>query len=239
MQTIGDAPYILVVEDDPPLSLILHRHLSREGYAVETAADGPEGMDCIVRKPPQLLLLDWGLPSISGLELCRRLRADPPGVRFPIVMMSARGSEGDRVCGLDAGADDFLVKPFSLPELSARIRGLLRRAGAKRVHDRVRVGGVEIDRTAFRVRHAGRDIRLAPTEYHLLEYMMRHPGRVLSRRQLIDAVWGEQARVQPRNVDVRVGALRKALRSQGGGDPIRTVRSTGYTFQGHDHPLEL
>lgn len=224
-------PRILVAEDDARLALVLARHLRADGYEVEMSVDGVEALAMIEQAPPQILILDWGLPWLSGLELCRRLRSEHPEYRFPIIMMSARGSEWDRVRGLDVGADDYLVKPFSLIELSARIRGLLRRTGVGKVHDRVRLGRLEIDRVAYRVRRDGRDVTLAPTEYHLLEYLMRHPGRVLSRQQLLLAVWGEQASVQPRNVDVRVGALRKALKAEGGFDPIRTVRSAGYTFQ--------
>jgi two-component system phosphate regulon response regulator PhoB len=181
-------------------------------------------------KLPDLILLDWMLPKVSGIEVCRRLRARTETRNIPIIMLTARGEETDRIRGLDTGADDYIVKPFSMSELSARIRAVLRRLRPGLAEDRVRIGDLVIDRVAHRVKRAGKEIHLGPTEFRLLDYLMQHPGRVFSREQLLDAVWGSDVYVEARTVDVHVGRLRKALNRDSAPDPIRTVRSAGYSL---------
>jgi len=179
---------------------------------------------------PDLVLLDWMLPQLSGIEVCRRLRGRGNMRNVPIVMLTARGEEPDRIRGLDTGADDYIVKPFSMNELLARLRAVMRRVRPSLVEDVMTVGEIVIDRTSHRVKRANRDIHLGPTEYRLLDQLMRHPGRVFSREQLLDTVWGSDVYVEARTVDVHVGRLRKALNDPGEKDPIRTVRSAGYSF---------
>ncbi|HEX2353512.1 MAG TPA: winged helix-turn-helix domain-containing protein, partial [Xanthobacteraceae bacterium] len=172
----------------------------------------------------------WMLPGLSGIELCRRLRARPDTKRLPIIMLTARGEESERVRGLATGADDYIVKPFSVPELSARVRALLRRAAPERLADVLSFGELEVDREKKRVSRAGRAIDLGPTEYRLLEFLMERPGRVFSREQLLNGVWGSQIYIDERTVDVHVGRLRKALNRGCETDPIRTVRGAGYAL---------
>lgn len=179
---------------------------------------------------PDLILLDWMLPGLSGIELCRRWRSREETARTPIIMITARGEEEERVRGLATGADDYVVKPFSMPELVARIQALLRRSSPQLVTNVLKAGDLELDRQSHRVRRAGRDLHLGPTEYRLLEYLMRHPGRVYSREQLLDGVWGNDVYVDERTVDVHVGRLRKAINRGREADPIRTVRGAGYAF---------
>src|SRR4051812_3838664 len=181
-------------------------------------------------RAPDLVLLDWMLPKVSGVEVCRRLRARPETRNLPIVMLTARGEESDRVRGLETGADDYVVKPFSMTELSARIRAVLRRIRPALADDRLTHGDIVVDRVAHRVRRADREVPLGPTEFRLLDYLMQHPRRVFSREQLLDAVWGSDVYVEARTVDVHVGRLRKALNLEGVTDPIRTVRSAGYAL---------
>jgi two-component system, OmpR family, phosphate regulon response regulator PhoB len=222
-------PLVLVVEDEAALAELLRYNLEAEGYEVAGAATGEEAELLIRERPPDLVLLDWMLPGgLSGIELCRRLRAREATARLPIVMLTARGEEDERVRGLALGADDYVVKPFSLPELMARIRAVLRRARPEAVANVLSAGGLELDREAVRVSHDGQEIRLGPTEFRLLEVMMQRPGRVFSRTQLLDAVWGRDAFVEERTVDVHVGRLRKALTKAGAPDPVRTVRGAGY-----------
>ena len=223
-------PNILVAEDDDSLSTLLNYNLEKEGYAVAVAADGEEALVMVDEKMPDLILLDWMLPKVSGIEVCRRLRARSETRNIPIIMLTARGEETDRIRGLDTGADDYIVKPFSMSELSARIRAVLRRLRPGLAEDRVRIGDLVIDRVAHRVKRSGKEIHLGPTEFRLLDYLMQHPGRVFSREQLLDAVWGSDVYVEARTVDVHVGRLRKALNREASADPIRTVRSAGYSL---------
>ncbi|MEW6598621.1 MAG: phosphate regulon transcriptional regulator PhoB [Pseudomonadota bacterium] len=223
-------PYILVVEDEDALSTLLSYNLDKEGYAVTVAADGEEALVQVDERLPDLIILDWMLPKVSGIEVCRRLRNRPETRNVPIIMLTARGEESDRIRGLDTGADDYLTKPFSMTELSARIRAVLRRIRPGLADDRIRHGDITIDRVAHRVKRSGREIHLGPTEFRLLDYLMQHPGRVFSREQLLDAVWGSDVYVEARTVDVHIGRLRKALNNEVEADPIRTVRSAGYAL---------
>jgi two-component system phosphate regulon response regulator PhoB len=221
---------ILIVEDEEPLTMMLRYNLEAEGYAVETAARGDEAEIKLAESPPDLVVLDWMLPGLSGIELCRRLRARPATARLPIIMLTARGEEGERVRGLATGADDYIVKPFSLPEFIARIGALLRRASPERIATVLIAGDIELDREKRRVSRAGREVALGPTEFRLLEFLMQSPGRVFSREQLLDGVWGRDVYIDERTVDVHVGRLRKALNRGRGNDPIRTVRGSGYSL---------
>ena len=223
-------PRILIVEDEEALTLLLRYNLEAEGYAVDTAARGDEADLLLKERSPDLVILDWMLPGLSGIELCRRLRTRPETKRLPIIMLTARGEESERVRGLATGADDYIVKPFSVPELSARVRALLRRALPERIADILSFGELEVDREKKRVSRAGRAIDLGPTEYRLLEFLMERPGRVFSREQLLNGVWGSQIYIDERTVDVHVGRLRKALNRGHSTDPIRTVRGAGYAL---------
>ncbi len=223
-------PSILVVEDEDALATLLQYNLDKEGYRVTIATDGEEALMLTAERAPDLVLLDWMLPKVSGVEVCRRLRARPETRNLPIVMLTARGEESDRVRGLETGADDYVVKPFSMTELSARIRAVLRRIRPALADDRLTHGDIVVDRVAHRVRRAEREVHLGPTEFRLLDYLMQHPRRVFSREQLLDAVWGSDVYVEARTVDVHVGRLRKALNRDGEADPIRTVRSAGYAL---------
>jgi len=221
---------ILIVEDEEALTEVLRYNLEADGYEVATVARGDEADLLLKEKSPDLVILDWMLPGLSGIELCRRLRARPETKQLPIIMLTARGEESERVRGLATGADDYIVKPFSVPELSARVRALLRRALPERVADVLAFGDLEVDREKKRVSRAGRAIDLGPTEYRLLEFLMERPGRVFSREQLLDGVWGSEIYIDERTVDVHVGRLRKALNRGHAVDPIRTVRGAGYSL---------
>ena len=221
---------IMIVEDEEPLTLLLRYNLEAEGYAVDTAARGDEAEVKLKEAAPDLVVLDWMLPGMSGIELCRRLRARPETERLPIIMLTARGEESERIRGLATGADDYIVKPFSVPELVARIRALLRRARPERVASKLVAGDLELDRETRRVACATREVHLGPTEFRLLEFLMQSPGRVFSREQLLDGVWGRDVYIDERTVDVHVGRLRRALNRGRVSDPIRTVRGTGYSF---------
>ena len=223
-------PQVLVVEDDEALATLLQYNLEKEGFGVEVATDGEEALVMAGERAPDLVLLDWMLPKVSGVEVCRRLRQRAETKNVPIIMLTARGEESDRVRGLDTGADDYLTKPFSMTELAARMRAVLRRIRPGLADDRIAHGDLLIDRVAHRVKRAGREIHLGPTEFRLLDYLMQHPGRVFSREQLLDAVWGSDVYVEARTVDVHVGRLRKALNASTDADPIRTVRSAGYSL---------
>ena len=224
-------PHILVIEDDDAISTLIQYNLEKEGYDVAVAGDGEEGLMQSEERLPDLVVLDWMLPKVSGIEVCRRLRSRPESRNVPIIMLTARGEESDRVRGLDVGADDYLTKPFSVPELNARIRAVLRRMRPGLADDRLSHGDIVVDRVSHRVRRAGREVHLGPTEYRLLDHLIQHPGRVFSREQLLDAVWGSDVYVEARTVDVHVGRLRKALnREDAMADPIRTVRSAGYSL---------
>jgi two-component system phosphate regulon response regulator PhoB len=221
---------ILIVEDEEPLTLLLRYNLEAEGYEVETAARGDDAETRLKELQPDLVVLDWMLPGLSGIELCRRLRARSDTRQLPIIMLTARGEESEKVRGLGVGADDYIVKPFSVPELLARVRALLRRANPERVATVLTIGDLALDREKKRVSRAGRAIELGPTEYRLLEFLMERMGRVFSREQLLDGVWGSEVYVDERTVDVHVGRLRKAINRGNEPDPIRTVRGSGYAL---------
>ena len=223
-------PSILIVEDEDALTLLLRYNLEAAGYDVESVARGDEADLRLREAIPDVVILDWMLPGVSGIELCRRLRSRPETRQLPIVMLTARGEESERVRGLATGADDYIVKPFSVPELSARVRALLRRALPERLADVLSFGDLEVDREKKRVSRSGRPIDLGPTEYRLLEFLMERPGRVFSREQLLDGVWGSEVYIDERTVDVHVGRLRKALNRGREADPIRTVRGAGYAL---------
>jgi two-component system phosphate regulon response regulator PhoB len=224
-------PHVLVVEDEEPISQALKYNLEREGYRVSIAMDGEEALLIAEEENPDLIVLDWMLPKIAGIEVCRRLRnGRSSGRNTPIIMLTARGEEGDRIRGLDTGADDYIVKPFLMSELLARLRAVLRRIRPALADEKIVSGDIMLDRAAHRVRRADRDIHLGPTEFRLLDYLMRHAGRVFSREQLLDAVWGSEVYVEARTVDVHIGRLRRALNAEAEIDPIRTVRSAGYAF---------
>ncbi|WP_341989114.1 phosphate regulon transcriptional regulator PhoB [Azorhizobium sp. AG788] len=224
------AARILIIEDEEPLTLLLRYNLESEGYFVENVARGDEAETRLRESVPDLVILDWMLPGLSGIELCRRLRTRPETERLPVIMLTARGEETERVRGLATGADDYVVKPFSVPELLARVRALLRRAKPEHVATLLRAGDIELDRETHRVHRAGREIHLGPTEFRLLEFLMQSPGRVFSREQLLDGVWGQDVYIDERTVDVHVGRLRKAINRGRQSDPIRTVRGAGYSF---------
>ena len=226
----GQNSRILIVEDEEPLSLLLRYNLETEGYEVETVARGDDADTRLREATPDLVVLDWMLPGLSGIELCRRLRARPETKSLPIIMLSARGEESERVRGLSTGADDYVTKPFSVPELVARIRALLRRSRPERLADVLTIGEIELDRVKKRVSRGGQDVDLGPTEFRLLEFLMERPGRVFTREQLLDGVWGSEVYIDERTVDVHVGRLRKALNRGRDGDPIRTVRGSGYSI---------
>ncbi|MGR7994705.1 MULTISPECIES: phosphate regulon transcriptional regulator PhoB [unclassified Xanthobacter] len=221
---------ILIVEDEEPLTLLLRYNLESEGYGVESVDRGDDAETRLRESVPDLVILDWMLPGLSGIELCRRLRTRPETERLPVIMLTARGEETERVRGLATGADDYVVKPFSVPELLARVRALLRRAKPEHVATLLRAGDIELDRETHRVHRGGREIHLGPTEFRLLEFLMQSPGRVFSREQLLDGVWGQDVYIDERTVDVHVGRLRKALNRGRQLDPIRTVRGAGYSF---------
>ena len=226
-------PRILIVEDEEALSMLLRCNLEAARYAVETAKRGDEAEIKLRESTPDLVILDWMLPGLSGIELCRRLRAQSETRQLPIIMLTARGEESERVRGLATGADDYIVKPFSLPELIARVSALLRRAVPEKVNGVLSFGDLELDREKKRVSRGGRGIDLGPTEYRLLEYLMERPGRVFSRDQLLDGVWGREVYIDERTVDVHIGRLRKALNRGHTSDPIRTVRGAGYALNDH------
>jgi two-component system phosphate regulon response regulator PhoB len=218
------------VEDEESLTALLRYNLEATGYAVETVPRGDQAEVLVAEHAPDLLLLDWMVPGVSGVELCRRIRARKQTASLPIIMLTARGEEADRVRGLNTGADDYIVKPFSIPELLARIAALLRRADPVKAAALLSIGDLNLDRESHRVRRAGEMLHLGPTEFRLLEFLMLRPGRVFSREQLLDNVWGREAEIDERTVDVHVGRLRKALTRPDERDPIRTVRGTGYAF---------
>ncbi|MFN8734514.1 MAG: phosphate regulon transcriptional regulator PhoB [Hyphomonadaceae bacterium] len=223
-------PYVLVVEDEDALATLLRYNLEKDGYHVGVAVDGEEALMMASERLPDLVILDWMLPKVPGIEVCRRLRAKPDARNIPIIMLTARGEESDRIRGLDTGADDYVTKPFSTTELLARVRAVLRRIRPGLADDRLVFGDIVVDRVSYRVKRGERDVHLGPTEFRLLDYFMQHPGRVFSREQLLDAVWGSDVYVEARTVDVHVGRLRKALNEGNEIDPIRTVRSAGYAL---------
>ena len=223
-------PRILIVEDERSLMLLLRYNLEADGYEVDSASRGDEADLRLREHVPDLVLLDWILPGLSGIELCRRIRLREEAESLPIIMLTARGEESDRVRGLTTGADDYLTKPFSVPELLARVRAVLRRAKPAHLSELLVAGDIQLDRGARRVRRGGMELHLGPTEFRLLEFLMQSPGRVFSREQLLDNVWGRDVYIDERTVDVHVGRLRKAISAPNAPDPIRTVRGSGYAF---------
>jgi two-component system phosphate regulon response regulator PhoB len=224
-------PLILVVEDEASLVTLLRYNLEKEGFRVAEAGDGEEALTVLAERKPDLVLLDWMLPTLSGIEVCRQIRRKPATRELPVIMLTARGEEGDKIRGLNTGADDYLTKPFSLPELMARIRALLRRALPVAEKGSLAWGDISMDLAAHRVTRAGKAIHLGPTEFRLLQFFLQHPGTVFSREELLDAVWGPDIYVEPRTVDVHIRRLRKALHCDTESDIIRTVRAAGYALE--------
>ena len=221
---------ILLIDDDEDTIYLLKADLQANGHRVECLEGARRAVEVLAQGDFDLVLLDNQMPGLSGIELCRRLRARPQTQSLPIIMLTARGEESERVRGLATGADDYLVKPFSVPELLARIRALLRRASPERVATVLMIGDLELDREKKRVSRSSRPVDLGPTEFRLLEFLMERPGRVFSREQLLDGVWGSDVYIDERTVDVHVGRLRKALNRGHAVDPIRTVRGAGYSL---------
>ena len=224
------SPLVLVVEDEGALVTLLRYNLEREGFRVVEARDGEEALLQAAELKPDLILLDWMIPHVSGLEVCRRLRRRPDTRTTPIIMLTARAEEHDKIRGLDGGADDYVTKPFSPTELVSRVRALLRRSRPSMAAERLEFADLVMDLAAHRVRRGGRDIHLGPTEFRLLRHLIEHPGRVFSREQLLNAVWGSEVYVEPRTVDVHVRRLRLAVNGKDEPDLIRTVRSAGYAL---------
>ena len=223
-------PRILVVEDEDALVTLLRYNLEAEGFSVDIAYDGEEALTAISEQVPDLVLLDWMMPKLSGIEVCRAIRADREAANIPIIMLTARGEEADRIRGLDTGADDYLVKPFSPKELVARVRAVLRRVRPASTAEQLSFEDLVLDRTRRRVYRNGVEIHLGPTEFRLLDHFMSNPGRVYSREQLLDAVWGRDVYVELRTVDVHIRRLRKAINEGDLPDLIRTVRAAGYAL---------
>lgn len=222
--------HIVVAEDDEPLGLMLRYNLEWEGYRVDVAVRGDEAEALLLKEVPDLLVLDWMMPCLLGIELCRRLRERPETARLPIMMLTARGEEGDRVFGLSSGADDYMVKPFSMSEFLARVRGLLRRARPAALTDALAIDDLLLDRQEHRVFRKGQAVHVGPREYRLLEFLMMSPGRVFSRGQLLESVWGGAINLEERTVDVHIGRLRRSINAGQYPDLIRTVRGTGYSI---------
>ena len=226
----GPQPHILVIEDEPAQREILRYNLGAEGYRVSVAADGDEGVLMVAEDPPDVVVLDWMLPGLSGIEVCRRLKSAGETRGIAVIMLSARSEEADKVRGLETGADDYVSKPYSVSELMARVRAQLRRVRPVSVGEVLEHEDIRLDGESHRVYRGSEEVRLGPTEFRLLTTFMERPGRVWSREQLLDRVWGREVYVDTRTVDVHVGRLRKALTAGGGGDPVRTVRGSGYAL---------
>lgn len=223
-------PNLLIVEDESALVELLRYNFEKEGFRVATASDGEAALVAVEESAPDLIVLDWMLPHVSGLEVCRQLRRRPETRDVPIIMLTARGEESDRIRGLEVGADDYVSKPFSPSELIARVRAVLRRSKPSTAQDLLTFGDLVMDLSSHRVLRSGRPIHLGPTEFRLLRFLLERPGRVYSREQLLDAVWGRDIYVEPRTVDVHIRRLRKAINLPGDSDLIRTVRSAGYAL---------
>ena len=223
-------PLVLIVEDEAPLVTMLRYNLEREGFTVDAAGDGEEALLRIAERRPDAVLLDWMLPLVSGLEVCRQIRRAPATRSLPVIMLTARGAEGDRIRGLDSGADDYVVKPFSTSELVARLRAVIRRAQPNAADNLLRYADIAMDLAAHRVSRAEKPVHLGPTEFRLLHHFLHNPGRVFSREQLLDRVWGNDSEIEMRTVDVHIRRLRVALNAGGATDLLRTVRSVGYAL---------
>ena len=221
---------ILLVEDDPALAELLTYTLEREEFAVERTGDGDEALLLARENPPDLVLLDWMIEGVSGLEVCRRLRRWPSTANVPIIMLTAKGEEADRIRGLETGADDYVTKPFSPRELVARVAAVLRRVRPALAGEGLAYADLEMDLVGHKVKRGGETVPLGPTEFRLLRHFLEHPGRVFSRERLLDSVWGRDTDIEPRTVDVHIRRLRKAINAGGKSDIIRTVRSAGYAL---------
>lgn len=225
------APKLLLVEDDLALAELLEYRFQSEGYKVQVSADGDEAMALASEEPPDLVILDWMIEGTSGIEVCRRLRRSKETAHVPIIMLTAREAEDDRVRGLETGADDYLTKPFSPRELLARVAAVLRRVRPALAGETIEAGDIKLDPVTHRVERCGRQLQIGPTEYRLIKFFMEHPRRVFSRSQLLDAVWGTGSEIEERTVDVHIRRLRKAIAIDNLRDPIRTVRSAGYALE--------
>jgi two-component system phosphate regulon response regulator PhoB len=223
-------PLILVVEDEAALATMLRYNLEKQGFRVDEAGDGQEALQRLAEAPPDLVLLDWMLPGLSGIEVCRQIRRRPQTRNLPVIMVTARTEDQDMVRGLNTGADDYVSKPFSMDALLARMRALLRRSGAMPTKGVLTFHDISLDQTAHKVQRSGRPLYLGPTEYRLLEFLMQHPRRVFSREEVLDAVWGRDIHVEPRTVDVHIRRLRKSINGDGELDVVRTIRAAGYSL---------
>jgi two-component system phosphate regulon response regulator PhoB len=223
-------PYVLVVEDEAALVTMLRYNLEKQGFRVEEAVDGQEALTRIAEGTPDIVLLDWMLPVMSGIEVCRQIRRRPATRDLPVIMVTARTEDQDAVRGLNTGADDYITKPFNMEALLARMRALLRRSGAVPVRGQHVFHDITMDLTAHRVHRNSRPIHLGPTEFRLLEFLMQHPRRVFSREELLNSVWGPDIHVEPRTVDVHIRRLRKSINGEGELDVVRTVRAAGYAL---------
>ena len=226
----ADQPRVLVVEDEPAQREVLAYNLEAEGFAVSRAENGEEALMLVEEVAPDVIVLDWMMPTLSGIEVCRRLKIRSETRAIPVIMLSARSEEVDRVRGLETGADDYVIKPYSVIELMARVRTQLRRVRPAATGERLEYEDIVLDATSHRVNRGENELRLGPTEFRLLSTFMEKPGRVFSREQLLDRVWGRDIYVDTRTVDVHIGRLRKALTQHGGSDPLRTVRGAGYAL---------
>lgn len=224
-------PRLLLVEDDPALAELLEFRFRQQGYAVTVTPDGDEALLLAAEEAPDVVILDWMVEGTSGIEVCRRLRKGKATAHVPIVMLTARGAEDDKIRGLETGADDYVTKPFSPRELLARVDAIMRRIRPALAGETIEVGDLTLDATAHKVTRRGRTIALGPTEFRLLRHFMEHPGRVFSRGQLLDAVWGSESEIELRTVDVHIRRLRKGIEIDGAPDPVRTVRSAGYALE--------
>ncbi len=230
--TKKDETKVLIVEDEVAIVTLLKYNLEKEGYTVVSTGDGEEALTLVKEHNPDIIVLDWMLPGMTGIEICKQIRWDNDHKNTPVIMLSARGEEGDRIRGLDVGADDYMVKPFSPPELIARINAVFRRIRPSLSEKTLEFSGIEMDLTTHKTTRDGKDVHLSPTEFGLLRHMMEHPGRVFSRENLLDAVWGHDIYVEVRTVDVHIRRLRKALNYDGNQyDLVRTVRSAGYSLE--------
>ena len=225
------APRLLLVEDDPALAELLEFRFRQQGYVVTSTPDGDEALLLASEEVPDLVVLDWMVEGTSGIEVCRRLRKNKATAHVPIVMLTARGAEDDKIRGLETGADDYVTKPFSPRELIARVGAIMRRIRPALAGEVVEVGDLSLDATAHKVSRKGQTLVLGPTEFRLLKHFMEHPGRVFSRGQLLDAVWGSESEIELRTVDVHIRRLRKGIEVEGAADPVRTVRSAGYALE--------
>lgn len=227
-------PTILIVEDDPAICALVRYNMESQGYRVFETGDGEQAVTLVSENRPDLIILDWMLPNVSGLEICRSLRRNKRSRDIPVIMLTARTEEADRIRGLDSGADDYVLKPFSPKELVARVKAVLRRSRPSVDADRLRYADIEMELETYRVRRGQRVVKLGPTEYRLLQHFLDNPRRVFSREQLLDSVWGSDVYVEPRTVDVHIRRLRKALNAPDEPDLIRTVRAAGYALEKED-----